>query len=350
MRIYYHGDFDGIASAIIFSDFFINHLKRTDICWQYMSYYQSNEVWAVTPLDGTDNAVLDFPFNLNADWWFDHHHTSLGSHSLEFVKNHKSKPYITESHSQRIYWDFDKKEFYSQEEELDSIEYSQGKHWKYVNNAPSVAQVISEYLEEKFSYKSELMSPILKWANIIDAAQYESVEQANDLSVPFVKINSLMEYRPKKEIDLNKIIRLALDGLPIEEIVARNGISQFVTKMDELYKNFRKIFENNYEIYKDVITCIVTQQSDSYAFARYYSYLLKKDIKYHVVMLYQKESVAIRVGTNPFIKIQNPKNVAEILQKYGGGGHAGVGAVVISNKIKARKIFDEIIGKLNEKN
>jgi len=345
MKIHYHGDFDGLSGAVILADFFINGLERKDVCWDYVVYSYSND-WQHKKLTGTDNAVIDFPFHEDADWWFDHHETSFGEYSREFVENHKSTPYSTKPDYTNLRWDPEKRK-YDQivEENLPQYRYPH-KYWKYDKQANSAAQVVLDYLKDTFDYHNRAFDEMMHWANIIDSANYESSEQANDLTCPYIKFNSIMEYYPKKDANLNSIVGLFLQGKSINEIIEVDFCKEIIDKMNAKIIKGREIISKHGTYKNDIFYSFVEEERDDYAFPRYWWYNIE-NCKYHVVCLNQGDNYVYRVGKNPFIKFEDDINFGEICQKYGGGGHAAVGAIIYKGN-NPRKIYEEIIDMLEE--
>ena len=58
--------------------------------------------------------------------------------------------------------------------------------------------------------------------------------------------------------------------------------------------------------------------------------------------------VKVSVGSNPWAEIEPTVNLAKICERYGGGGHARVGAISfdVSHQEAARKAAQEIVNEL----
>jgi hypothetical protein len=352
MKIYYHGDVDGLVGAVIFADFMKQHQKRTDLCFQYMSYSGGTFQWQkLTNLHGIDNAVIDFPFHPEADWWFDHHETSFGSFDENFIKNHKSKSYFTTREYETILYNFDKRVYESFcSDDLPTIKYPNGKHWKYDAKAPSAAKVVSDYLSETFSYKNEKLNEIYNWANIIDSAGYESAKIATDYSSDAIRLNSIMESYPKDVVNLPNLINLFLSGKTLHEVVSDPFYFDISENMKNKYiKSEEKMFKNGF-IENDIFVSFIKDYDEEFTFPRYGIYNKNENCKHHIVAIKKENSYYLRVGANPFLKsFKNPNNIGIILSKYGGGGHAGVGSAEIKkDEISTRQVVDEIFEELKK--
>ena len=63
-------------------------------------------------------------------------------------------------------------------------------------------------------------------------------------------------------------------------------------------------------------------------------------------------SVKVAEGSNPWTKRKNMVNLAKICERYGGGGHARVGAISFppNEADEARRAAAEIVQELRESN
>ena len=71
--VYFHKDFDGVCSAALFSEILesFSFCSRGEIALIGVDYDIKSE-WRSRSLS-SPNAVLDFLFHPEANWWFDHH-------------------------------------------------------------------------------------------------------------------------------------------------------------------------------------------------------------------------------------------------------------------------------------
>ncbi|HKE00721.1 MAG TPA: hypothetical protein VKE69_06905, partial [Planctomycetota bacterium] len=75
LTIWYHRDFDGIASGAILADV-LRWRGRADVRWQGVNYDVRGR-WSQWGEDGAEFAVVDFHFHPRAAFWFDHHPTTF---------------------------------------------------------------------------------------------------------------------------------------------------------------------------------------------------------------------------------------------------------------------------------
>ena len=83
-------------------------------------------------------------------------------------------------------------------------------------------------------------------------------------------------------------------------------------------------------------------------FIPYYFY---PETTYNVSLTRGSKRVKISVGSNPWAKRPRTHNIAEICERYGGGGHAVVGAVSLApdDIEKGKQFMREIIEELQFK-
>src|SRR5688572_11604785 len=75
--VYHHNDFDGFATASIFADYLgeLEGISLSEILFQTVDYDLKSK-WPQYRLQHP-NAVLDFLYHNEADWWFDHHESAF---------------------------------------------------------------------------------------------------------------------------------------------------------------------------------------------------------------------------------------------------------------------------------
>jgi hypothetical protein len=81
---------------------------------------------------------------------------------------------------------------------------------------------------------------------------------------------------------------------------------------------------------------------------KFIPYYLHPESVYSVGLSSSSFRVKVAVGSNPWTKQQNMVNLAKICERYGGGGHARVGAISFSpdKGDAARKAAAEIVQEL----
>ncbi len=81
---------------------------------------------------------------------------------------------------------------------------------------------------------------------------------------------------------------------------------------------------------------------------KFIPYYLFPDSTYTVSVMPSSTRTKISVGSNPWTPVEPKHNLATICERYGGGGHARVGAISLEPGAleKARQIAAEIVAEL----
>src|SRR5947208_3242052 len=84
-------------------------------------------------------------------------------------------------------------------------------------------------------------------------------------------------------------------------------------------------------------------------FNKFIPYYLFPDATYTVALTRAPQRTKISVGSNPWAPRPRRHNIATICERYGGGGHAGVGAISLApdEVDQARKAMGEIVEELS---
>ncbi len=313
LRILYHGNcFDGVSSAAVFSKFYKSKINKDAQISYTPTMHRAGNAFDTEQFDGDENAIVDFKYSADErlDWWFDHHQSA----------------------------------FLSKEDELHFLADDSGK--KFLDkSSKSCAEFIARIAEENFGFKDDSLKELINWAHIIDGALYDSAAQCVELRSPALKLMQIIEGEKDAEFNakiINWLMEKSLDEvLELGEIQAKlKPILENHWKMVELIKE-----KSEYE--KGVVTFDLTEKKvDGYnKFIPYYFY---PQTTYNVSLTHSDHRTKISVGSNPWSPRPRLHNIAEICEKYGGGGHAVVGAVSLApgELEKGRKYMNEIVEQL----
>ncbi len=313
LRILYHGNcFDGVSSAVVFSKFYLAKINGDTKIFYTPTMHRAGNAFDTEQFDGDGNAIVDFKYSPDKrlDWWFDHHQSA----------------------------------FLSPEDEADFLADRSGK--KFLDTtSKSCAEFIARIAREKFDFEDESLAELIHWAHIIDGALYESPAQCVELRSSALKLMQVIEGE-KDAPFVEKIIR-DLTEKSLDEVV--NG-EEIQTKLKPILQQHRQMIEiikekSNYS--RGVVSFDLTEQLvDGYnKFIPYYFY---PQTTYNVSLTQSAFRTKISVGSNPWSPRPRYHNIAEICERYGGGGHAVVGAVSLKPEEleKGKKIMREIIEEL----
>jgi hypothetical protein len=189
------------------------------------------------------------------------------------------------------------------------------------------------------------MKDLIRWAHVIDGALYESAAQCVELKEPALQLMQVIEADPDESF-IEQIIRdLTVRSLPevatSAEVRARfQPIQQ--THLDTLEAIRRKAQCQNGVVQFDLV-------DEGYeGFNKFIPYYLFPEATYTVALTRAPQRTKISVGSNPWAPRPRRHNIATICERYGGGGHAVVGAISFGTDEveRARAALGEIVEEL----
>jgi hypothetical protein len=310
LRILYHGNcFDGVSSAAVFTKFYRATVDPQAEIGYTPTMHRANNAFDREQLDGDENAIVDFKYcpDERLTWWFDHHQSA----------------------------------FLSKEDEQHFLNDTSGK--KFLDTASkSCAEFIARIAKDKFDWEDESLAELIEWAHIIDGALYESPAQCVELRTSALKLMQVIEGERDPAFIAGLISRLTSETL--DEIVESDEIQAKLTPILERHWNTVELIKQRAAYERGVVSFDLTDTGiDGYnKFIPYYFY---PETTYNVALTQSEFRTKISVGSNPWSPRPRLHNIAEICERYGGGGHAVVGAVSLKREDVelGRKYMAEII-------
>lgn len=316
LRILYHGNcFDGVSSAAIFSKFYRAKINAAADIGYTPTMHRAGNAFDRELLDGDENAIVDFKYcpDERLTWWFDHHQSAFLSETDE-----------RHFHADRT-----------------------GKKFLDINSA-SCAEFIARVAVEKFGFADESLDELIKWAHIIDGAFYESPAQCVELRSPALKLMQVVEGE-KDPAFVENIIRLLAEA-SLDAVVENEGVQARLSPILEQHWETVEIIKERSVYDRGVVTfdLIGTGIEGYNKFIPYYFF---PETTYNVSLSQSSFRTKISVGSNPWAPRPRTHNIAEICERYGGGGHAVVGAVSLKpDEVElGRKYMNEIVKELQFK-
>jgi hypothetical protein len=102
-------------------------------------------------------------------------------------------------------------------------------------------------------------------------------------------------------------------------------------------------------IFKDGVVQFDLVDEGFEGFNKFIPYYLFPETTYSVALTRGSQRTKISVGSNPWAPRPRTHNIAKICERYGGGGHAVVGAISLKPEEveEGRKIMAEIVKELS---
>ncbi len=314
LRLLYHGHcFDGVASAAIFSRFYLARARPgAEVEYRGLAH-RPGDLFDEEMFDGDENAIVDFKYSSSErlTWWFDHHQSAFLSPEDE--------AHFYRSNDGRKFWDPESK---------------------------SCAEFIAQVTRERFSFHDEMLTPLIHWAHIIDGAFYNSAAEAVELAAPAMQLMQVIENVPDESF-IERIIR-DLAARPLDD----------VTMSEVVQERFRPILAKHRETlelirrkarYEEGVVFFDLADEGLEGFHKFIPYYLYPETTYSVAVTRGAKRAKISVGSNPWSPRPRASNIATICERYGGGGHAVVGAVSYGpgEVERARQTAREIVAELS---
>lgn len=313
LRILYHGNcFDGASSAAVFTKFYKARINPGAEIFYTPTMHRAGNAFDREQFDGDENAIVDFKYcaDERLTWWFDHHQSA----------------------------------FLTPEDEGHFAADTSGK--KFLDTgSKSCAEFIARIAKEKFDFEAPDLAELIEWAHIIDGALYESPAQCVELRSAALKLMQVIEGEKDPKF-VEKIIRLMTEK-SLDEIVGSAEIQEKLKPILEQHWSTVEIIRERARYERGVVSFDLTGTGiDGYnKFIPYYFY---PETTYNVALSQSSFRTKISVGSNPWAPRPRRHNIAEICERYGGGGHAVVGAVSLrpEDLELGKKYMREIIEEL----
>lgn len=314
LRLLYHGNcFDGVSSAAFFTKFYQAKVNsEVEIDYLPMMHQANNFFDRNLLINDGENAIVDFKYCADdrLSWWFDHHQSA-------FLNEEDEAHFRNDTSGQKF---------------LDTT-------------SKSCCEFIARIAKEKFGYEDESMAELVHWAHIIDGALYESPAQCVELRSSALKLMQVIEGE-KDEKFVERIIKtLAVKSL--DEILESSEIQAKLQPILDQHWQTVELIKQKANYSRGVVSFDIADEGLE-GFNKFIPYYFYPQTTYNVALTRGAKRVKISVGSNPWSPRPRVHNIAEICERYGGGGHAVVGAVSLAPDAveTGRKYMKEIIEEL----
>ena len=313
VRVFYHDHcFDGAASAAYFSRF-LEGAFYPDAEFVFTGLaHRASQLFDESLFDSDENAIVDFKYSSSpkVTWWFDHHQSA----------------FLTPQDAEHFRQDQSGKKLYDP-------------------SYKSCTLFICTVARERFGYEAPDLEQLVHWANIIDGAQYKDAKSAVELGAPAMKLTLVIEAAKGSDI-VHRIIRW-MRCRPLEEIVAEPEIQELYRPLYERHLNSIDLIRSRAHQQNGVLFFDLTGY-EMEGYNKFIPYYLFPDSTYTVSVSPSSFRTKVSVGSNPWVDGELKHNLATICERYGGGGHARVGAISFEpgELEKAREVAAEIVEEL----
>ncbi len=302
-RVFHHDHcFDGACSAAVFTRF---HRECIGTASEY-SYaglmHRADSLFDESLFVGGENAIVDFKYNSSpkVTWWFDHHQSA----------------FLTPE---------DQKNFFDGQERVDASGFRGNVRKFFDPNYISCTSLIADVAHEKFGFDTSPLKELIHWADIIDGAQYESAEAAVEMAAPAMKLTMAIESSGDGFVP--RVIPL-LTEMSLQEVLDQPFVQAELGPLMERHIAGIELLRERTTLERGVVTFDITDKLTE-GYNKFIPYYLHPAATYNVGLSRSSFRTKVAVGTSPWTKLppEELANIAGICERYGGGGHARVGAV-----------------------
>jgi hypothetical protein len=290
--VFYHDKcFDGACSAALFSRFYRERI-RGDADFAFSGLlHRAGALFDEVEFDGEENAIVDFKYSSSPQltWWFDHHESAFLSS--------EDAAHFEQDQSNRKFYDPDFK---------------------------SCTSFIAMIAQQRFGFDPAPVAELVHWADVIDGALYPDAKTAVEMAAPAMKLTMVIESAPDQKFVPNLIPLLATKSLG--QILEEPFVAPLLPPLLKRHELSVGILEQRTECKDGTIFFDVTDQ-DLEGYNKFIPYHLHPESIYSVGLSKSSFRVKVSVGSNPWAPEEPVVNLAKICERYGGGGHARVGAI-----------------------
>jgi hypothetical protein len=309
VRVCFHDRcFDGACSAAIFSRFYRERINASAEFQHTGMTHKASQPFEDGIFDGDENAIVDFKYSSSPQltWWFDHHQSA----------------FLTPEDAEHFSHDHSGKKFYDP-------------------TYKSCTKLLATIAAQKFGFDATSLSELIKWADIIDGAQFSSSEEAVGLAHPAMQLALVIEAAPEANLVPKLIPELAYKSLAemVELPLVRNHLGPLLERHRHSLDILReRADERSGVIYFDV------SDLDLEGYNKFIPYFLYPSALYSVGVSASLTRAKVSVGTNPWKQAPDEVNLASLCEQHGGGGHARVAAISFGpgDLVRARQVAKEI--------
>ena len=313
VKVFYHDRcFDGASSAALFSRFYAERI-RNDCQFIYSGLlHRAGSLFNEDDFNGDENAIVDFKYSSspNITWWFDHHESAFLS-----------------------------------PEDAAHFEQDQSNRKFYDPSFKSCTSFIAMIAEQRFGFNVGPVAELVHWTDIIDGALYPDAKTAVEMKAAAMQLTMIIESTQDPEF-LPKLIPL-LASQSLDEVVRTPFVATLLPPLLARHQESIGLLRERTEC-KDATLFFDLTDRELEGYNKFVPYYLHPESIYSVGLSKSSFRVKVSVGSNPWAPSPPEVNLAKVCERYGGGGHARVGAISfdISQQSAARKAAQEIVAEL----
>jgi hypothetical protein len=324
VRVFYHDKcFDGACSASLFTRFHRECVNSGATYGYHGLVHRAGALFDEGEFTGDENAIVDFKYSASPKitWWFDHHLSA----------------FLTPK---------DNEHFLACQRDPDC-----SAHKFFDPTYTSCTSFLAHIASTRFGFNTKPVADLIHWADIVDGALYESPEAAVEMAAPAMKLTLIIESTQDPEF-IPRLIPL-LTEMPLAEVLAQPFVASLLPPLLERHQQAIELIRSRAEERDGTIFFDITDHLLE-GFNKFIPYYLFPNATYSIGLSKSSFRTKVAVGSNPWTKADPAKmiNLAQVCERYGGGGHARVGAISFppDQADRARVAAAEIVAELRANN
>ena len=292
VNILYHDNcFDGASSAAVFYRFYRDKIEPETEFSLHGLTHQAGQQFHEGLFSGDENVIVDFKYanTERLSWWFDHHYSA----------------FLTPEDEQHFLRDRSGKKFYDP-------------------TFKSCTKLIATITSRHFGFQCPMLEELVRWADIIDGAQYKSAEVAVEVTEPAQKLAAVIEANKDPDF-IPQTIRL-LAHQTLHTVATQPQVLDRYVPLAKHHADCIRLIKANSSFDGEVVYFDLSD-FDVDGYNKFIPYYLYPDANYSVSLLHTPTRMKVSVGWNPWSRKVRRHNLAKICERYGGGGHPVVAAI-----------------------
>ena len=291
VRVFFHNHcFDGSASAAVFTELYRRACGEAEFEYCGLSH-KADALFDPTQFTGDDNAIVDFKYSADPriTWWFDHHLSA----------------FLTAADAEHFRQDRSGQKFYDP-------------------NCSSCTKFLAQVGAERFQLDTAPLAELIHWADIVDSARFPTAQFAVEMKEPALKLTLAIEGSTRPDF----LPRLIPDFLkaPLGELITRDYVRAEMDPLLARHWASMDLIRSRLDCREGVISFDLSDL-DQEGYNKFVPYYFCPEGVYSVGVSRSQYRMKVSVGTNPWTAAPKLVNLAEVCERYGGGGHARVGAI-----------------------
>ena len=313
VKVFFHDRcFDGACSAALFSRFYGERI-RNDVQFSYSGLlHRAGSLFNEDDFNGDQNAIVDFKYSSSPKitWWFDHHESA----------------FLTPADAAHFEQDQSNCKFYDP-------------------GFKSCTGFIATVAEQRFGFNSRSVGDLVQWADIIDGALYPNAKTAVEMKEPAMQLTMVIESTQDAGFVPQLIPLLVRE--PLRDVIRAPYVAPLLQPLLDRHERSISLLRERIESIDGTLFFDVTDH-ELEGYNKFVPYYLHPESIYSVGLSKSSFRVKVSVGSNPWAPSPPVVNLAKVCERYGGGGHARVGAISfdVTQQEAARKAAQEIVREL----